>query len=129
MRTIDTYKPLNTLSLMATLALVATLTVGCAGIFMCIKAYEYTHKFEEGLLPGIFYHHHGDLIAGSQAFQLRRDFRLERHGHGGHVIRHFFVTNDNRFAIGLEFLNDAFDLENLVRSLRRAGGCPGLALL
>src|SRR5437868_15008693 len=31
------------------------LTVGCAGIFMCVKAYEYTHKFEEGLLPGIVY--------------------------------------------------------------------------
>ena len=30
-------------------------TVGCAGIFMCVKAYEYTLKFQEGLLPGYFY--------------------------------------------------------------------------
>lgn len=32
------------------------LTVLCGLIFMCIKYVEYSHKFEEGLLPGIFYH-------------------------------------------------------------------------
>ena len=30
-------------------------TVGCAAIFMCVKAYEYTLKYQEGLLPGYFY--------------------------------------------------------------------------
>ena len=32
------------------------------------QGYEYTHKFEEGLLPGIFYHHKGDLITGSHGY-------------------------------------------------------------
>jgi cytochrome c oxidase subunit III len=32
------------------------LTIACAAIFMGVKYYEYSHKFEEGLLPGMFYH-------------------------------------------------------------------------
>jgi cytochrome c oxidase subunit 3 len=32
------------------------LTILCAAIFMCIKYVEYTHKFEEGLFPGMWYH-------------------------------------------------------------------------
>ena len=31
------------------------LTFACACIFMGVKYYEYSHKFEEGLLPGRFY--------------------------------------------------------------------------
>ncbi len=31
------------------------LTFACACIFMGVKYYEYSHKFEEGLLPGSFY--------------------------------------------------------------------------
>src|SRR6202142_1134585 len=31
------------------------MTVGCAGIFMCIKAYEYSSDFAEGLFPGKYY--------------------------------------------------------------------------
>ncbi len=31
-------------------------TVACGGVFMCVKAYEYTHKFTEGLLPAMWYH-------------------------------------------------------------------------
>lgn len=30
-------------------------TFACATIFMCVKYYEYSHKFEEGLLPGKYY--------------------------------------------------------------------------
>src|ERR1035437_2609527 len=63
------------------------LTVGCAGIFMCIKAYEYTHKFEEGLLPGIYYSHHGDLIAGSHGYATFFSFYFMMTGlHGLHVL-------------------------------------------
>ncbi len=31
------------------------LTILCACVFMGVKYYEYSHKFEEGLLPGMFY--------------------------------------------------------------------------
>ena len=63
------------------------MTVGCAGIFMCIKAYEYTHKFEEGLLPGKFYSHHGDLIAGSHGYATFFSFYFMMTGlHGLHVL-------------------------------------------
>ena len=62
-------------------------TVGFAGIFMCIKAYEYTHKFEEGLLPGKFYSHHGDLIAGSHGYATFFSFYFMMTGlHGLHVL-------------------------------------------
>ena len=38
------------------------LTILCACIFLGVKYFEYSHKFEEGLLPGHFYTHHGDKI-------------------------------------------------------------------
>jgi len=63
------------------------LTVACAGIFMCVKAYEYTHKFEEGLLPGIWYSHHGDLIQGSHGYASFFSFYFMMTGlHGLHVL-------------------------------------------
>ena len=31
-------------------------TILCAFAFLCIKAIEYHHKFQEGALPGVFYH-------------------------------------------------------------------------
>ena len=34
------------------------ITVRWRCVFMGIKYVEYAHKFEEGLLPGIFYSHH-----------------------------------------------------------------------
>ncbi len=62
-------------------------TVGCAAIFMCIKAYEYNHKYEEGLLPGIFYHHKGDLIVGSHGYSTFFSFYFMMTGlHGLHVV-------------------------------------------
>jgi cytochrome c oxidase subunit 3 len=63
------------------------MTVGLAGVFMCIKAYEYTHKFEEGLLPGIFYSHHGDQIVGSHGYATFFSFYFMMTGlHGLHVL-------------------------------------------
>ncbi len=37
-------------------------TLLCAAIFLCVKYFEYEHKFHEGLLPGKFYFHHGDTV-------------------------------------------------------------------
>jgi cytochrome c oxidase subunit 3 len=63
------------------------MTVGCAAIFMCVKAYEYTHKFEEGLLPGMWYSHHGDLIQGSHGYASFFSFYFMMTGlHGLHVL-------------------------------------------
>jgi cytochrome c oxidase subunit III len=39
----------------ARLKMFLMLTIACAFIFMGVKYYEYSHKFEEGLLPGIYY--------------------------------------------------------------------------
>jgi cytochrome c oxidase subunit 3 len=40
-------------------------TIACAFGFLCIKAYEYHHKFEAGLLPGRFFHPHAEhLVPG-----------------------------------------------------------------
>src|SRR5580698_10656612 len=38
------------------------ITILCACIFLGVKYFEYSHKFEEGLLPGHFYKHVGDRI-------------------------------------------------------------------
>jgi cytochrome c oxidase subunit III len=38
------------------------LTILCACIFLGVKYFEYSHKYEEGLLPGHYYTHHGDKI-------------------------------------------------------------------
>jgi cytochrome c oxidase subunit 3 len=39
----------------ARMKLFLVLTLACAAIFMGVKYYEYSHKFEEGLLPGKYY--------------------------------------------------------------------------
>jgi cytochrome c oxidase subunit 3 len=38
-------------------------TIGCACAFLVIKAFEYQHKFESGLLPGRLYHPHLEHLA------------------------------------------------------------------
>jgi cytochrome c oxidase subunit 3 len=43
-------------------------TILCACAFLVIKFFEYQHKFEAGLLPGHYFHPHGDhLVAGASA--------------------------------------------------------------
>ena len=43
-------------------------TLACAGIFLVVKFFEYEHKFHEGLLPGLFYSHHGDTVPNQYIF-------------------------------------------------------------
>jgi cytochrome c oxidase subunit III len=43
-------------------------TLGLAGVFLVVKAFEYSHKFHEGLLPGRFYSHIGDAVPGQSIF-------------------------------------------------------------
>jgi len=44
------------------------ITLTCAAIFLLVKYFEYSHKFHEGLLPGRFYHHHGDTVPNQFVF-------------------------------------------------------------
>src|ERR1700733_3747805 len=43
-------------------------TIICACIFLVVKYFEYAHKFEEGWLPGKFYHGEHDAIPGSHGY-------------------------------------------------------------
>jgi cytochrome c oxidase subunit 3 len=43
-------------------------TIGCAGIFLVVKYFEYAHKFHEGQLPGRFYHFEGIKLPGANIF-------------------------------------------------------------
>ncbi|MBC7924314.1 MAG: cytochrome c oxidase subunit 3 family protein [Bryobacteraceae bacterium] len=43
-------------------------TLACAATFLVVKFFEYHHKFEEGLLPGLFYSHHGDTVPNQFIF-------------------------------------------------------------
>jgi cytochrome c oxidase subunit 3 len=44
------------------------ITLACAATFLVVKYFEYEHKFHEGLLPGRFYHHHGDTVPNQFVF-------------------------------------------------------------
>jgi cytochrome c oxidase subunit 3 len=44
------------------------ITLVCAAIFLCVKYFEYEHKFHEGLLPGQFYSHKGDTVPNQFVF-------------------------------------------------------------
>jgi len=49
-----------------------------------VKGFEYHHKFEEGLLPGMFYHHQGDTVPNQFIFY---SFYFMMTGlHGIHVL-------------------------------------------
>lgn len=43
-------------------------TLACAAVFVCVKYFEYSHKFHEGLLPGHFYSHKGDTVPDQFVF-------------------------------------------------------------
>ena len=42
-------------------------TIACAGVFLVVKYFEYTHKIHDGLLPGPFFHAH-DLPKEAHVF-------------------------------------------------------------
>src|SRR4051795_7270871 len=43
-------------------------TLACAAAFLAVKYFEYSHKFHEGLLPGMFYRHVGDSVPNQFIF-------------------------------------------------------------
>jgi cytochrome c oxidase subunit 3 len=43
-------------------------TVGLGTVFLCIKAYEYAHKFHEGLVPGPFFSYPGADAQNAELF-------------------------------------------------------------
>jgi len=64
------------------------LTILCACVFMGVKYYEYSHKFEEGLLPGMFYHPQvTDTVPGSHGYATFFAFYFMMTGlHGFHIL-------------------------------------------
>jgi len=63
------------------------LTILCACIFLGVKYFEYSHKYEEGLLPGHFYSHKGNLIPGSHGYATFFSFYFMMTGlHGIHIL-------------------------------------------
>jgi len=63
------------------------LTIVCACIFLVVKYFEYSHKFEEGWLPGKYYHAVGDSIAGSHGYATFFSFYFMMTGlHGIHIV-------------------------------------------
>jgi len=67
-----------------------TLTVLGAVIFLVVKYFEYSAKFEHGLAPGVFFHPHGDyaaIFAGLEWPNLFFSFYFTMTGiHGFHVL-------------------------------------------
>ena len=64
-----------------------TLTILCACIFLGVKYFEYSHKFEDGLLPGHWYWHKGDAIPNSHGYATFFSFYFMMTGlHGFHIL-------------------------------------------
>jgi cytochrome c oxidase subunit III len=82
------------------------LTILCACIFLGVKYFEYSHKFEEGLLPGHWYKHQGDLVQGSHGYATFFSFYFMMTGlHGIHILVGIFLlawiaarANRNEFS-------------------------------
>src|SRR5580698_5221300 len=63
------------------------LTILCACIFLVVKYFEYSHKFEEGWLPGKYYSAVGDTIQGSHGYATFFSFYFMMTGlHGIHIL-------------------------------------------
>ena len=63
------------------------ITILCACVFLVVKYFEYAHKFEEGWLPGNFYHGEHDAIAGSHGYATFFAFYFMMTGlHGFHIV-------------------------------------------
>jgi cytochrome c oxidase subunit III len=43
-----------------------SLTIACACVFLVVKYFEYSHKYEEGWLPARFYSYKGDSLPACQ---------------------------------------------------------------
>ena len=62
-------------------------TIVCALIFLGVKYFEYSHKFEEGWLPGYYYHAIGDETPGSHGYPTFFSFYFMMTGlHGIHIL-------------------------------------------
>lgn len=62
------------------------ITLICAGIFMVVKYFEYTHKIHEGLIPGHMFHYQGPESAVAN-LGLYFSFYFCMTGlHGSHVL-------------------------------------------
>ncbi|RPI12531.1 MAG: cytochrome c oxidase subunit 3 family protein [Acidobacteriales bacterium] len=60
------------------------LTLLLAGVFLGVKYFEYSHKFHEGLLPGKYYSHPGDAVAGQ--FMFFSFYFMMTGLHGIHIV-------------------------------------------
>jgi cytochrome c oxidase subunit 3 len=60
------------------------LTLIFAGGFLGVKYIEYSHKFHEGLLPGRFYSHQGDVVPGE--FMFFSFYFMMTGLHGIHIV-------------------------------------------
>ncbi|MBI5083392.1 MAG: cytochrome c oxidase subunit 3 family protein [Acidobacteria bacterium] len=60
------------------------LTLLCAGVFLVVKYFEYSHKFHDGLLPGKYYTHQGDTVPGQ--FMFFSFYFMMTGLHGIHVL-------------------------------------------
>jgi cytochrome c oxidase subunit 3 len=62
-------------------------TIACAFIFLVVKYFEYSHKIEEGWLPGYYYHAIGDTFPGSRGYATFFSFYFMMTGlHGIHIV-------------------------------------------
>lgn len=63
-------------------------TLACAFVFLIVKYFEWTHKFEEGLFPGRYFNYHGAEEAGHvKNLAMYFSFYFSMTGlHASHVI-------------------------------------------
>ena len=63
------------------------ITLACAATFMLVKAFEYHHKIELGLLPGNLFHYNGPEAAAFPNLAQYFSFYFCMTGlHGSHVL-------------------------------------------
>lgn len=72
------------------LVLCLAITIACALTFLCVKYFEYSHKFHEGLLPGKFYTYHEQVPHIGTYFGL---YFLMTGLHGIHVTVGVFILS------------------------------------
>ena len=69
----------------AVMFLAITIVLAC--VFLVVKYFEYTHKFEEGWFPGKYYRGVGDSIPGSHGYATFFAFYFMMTGlHGIHIV-------------------------------------------